>query len=161
MTDLKTIAAECASRIMDRMEMCRGSAILKGDIEREVEMTLAQVTAAAEPEEVRWFRLSVGGPEGTLTKTVPVEPDPHPVAVECKPGVLELHYEDAAGSHIFSSYADLDAYIAQRDGPYPKTTFDDWLAYVEAKRRGEVLPTPGGYPDLSSGFPSRIANGRP
>jgi hypothetical protein len=76
MPDITKIAADCATRIMDRMEMCRGSAILKGDIEREVEMALAQATAAAEPEEVRWFRVSVSGPDGTLTKTVPVEPEP-------------------------------------------------------------------------------------
>jgi hypothetical protein len=43
MTDITKIAADCATRIMDRMEMCRGSAILKGDIEREVEMALRQV----------------------------------------------------------------------------------------------------------------------
>jgi hypothetical protein len=40
MTDIKEIAATYATRIFDRMEMCRGSAILKSDIEREVEMAL-------------------------------------------------------------------------------------------------------------------------
>lgn len=39
--DITKLAEACASRIMDRMEMCRGSAILKGDIAREVEMALA------------------------------------------------------------------------------------------------------------------------
>lgn len=42
MTDIAKIAAACANRIMDRMEMCRGSAILKSDIEREVEMALRE-----------------------------------------------------------------------------------------------------------------------
>jgi hypothetical protein len=40
MPDITEIAAACANRIMDRMEMCRGSAILKSDIEREVEMAV-------------------------------------------------------------------------------------------------------------------------
>lgn len=48
MTDIKQIADDCASRIMDRMEMCRGSAILKGDIAREVELALME--AAGEQE---------------------------------------------------------------------------------------------------------------
>jgi hypothetical protein len=49
MTDITKIAADCATRIMDRMEMCRGSAILKGDIEREVEMALRQASGSGIP----------------------------------------------------------------------------------------------------------------
>jgi hypothetical protein len=45
MTDRKTIAEACASRIMDRMEMCRGSAILKSDIAREVESAIDEMIA--------------------------------------------------------------------------------------------------------------------
>jgi hypothetical protein len=93
MTDITKIAADCATRIMDRMEMCRGSAILKGDIEREVEMALRQMVPPVS-KEVDW------GPDVGREQLKP-------------------------------------------------TTFDDWLAYTEAKQRGEVLPPPGGYPDLS------------
>jgi len=46
LTDITKIAAACANRIMDRMEMCRGSAILKSDIEREVEMALHEHLAS-------------------------------------------------------------------------------------------------------------------
>jgi hypothetical protein len=42
MPDIKEIAATYAARIFDRMELCRGSAILKSDIEREVEMALCE-----------------------------------------------------------------------------------------------------------------------
>ena len=42
MPDIKEIATACANRIFDRMELCRGSAILKSDIEREVEMALSE-----------------------------------------------------------------------------------------------------------------------
>jgi hypothetical protein len=52
MTDIKQIANECASRIMDRMEMCRGSAILKDDIAREVEIALRQVQPAPTPKSI-------------------------------------------------------------------------------------------------------------
>jgi hypothetical protein len=45
MADIKQIANECASRIMDRMEMCRGSAILKDDIAREVEFAIDEMMA--------------------------------------------------------------------------------------------------------------------
>lgn len=45
MTDIKSIAAACANRIFDRMELCRGSAMLKSDIEREVEMALCEYAA--------------------------------------------------------------------------------------------------------------------
>jgi hypothetical protein len=53
MTDIKEIAATYAARIFDRMELCRGSAILKSDIEREVEMALKEYIS--EP-----FRLKPG-----------------------------------------------------------------------------------------------------
>ena len=43
MSDIEKIANDCASRIMDRMEMCRGSAILKDDIAREVESALREL----------------------------------------------------------------------------------------------------------------------
>jgi hypothetical protein len=46
MPDIKEIAAACANRIMDRMELCRGSAILKSDIEREVEAALREMIGA-------------------------------------------------------------------------------------------------------------------
>ena len=42
MTNIKQIATACANRIFDRMELCRGSAMLKSDIEREVEMALEE-----------------------------------------------------------------------------------------------------------------------
>jgi hypothetical protein len=93
MPDITKIAADCATRIMDRMEMCRGSAILKGDIEREVEMALRQLVPTVS-KEVDW------GPDVGCEQLKP-------------------------------------------------TTFEDWLAYAEAKKRGEVLPTPSGCPDLS------------
>lgn len=42
MPDIKQIAEACASRIMDRMEMCHGSSLLKSDIAHDVELTLRQ-----------------------------------------------------------------------------------------------------------------------
>jgi hypothetical protein len=50
MADIKQIAATYAARIFDRMEMCRGSAILKSDIEREVEAALREYTGPHMPE---------------------------------------------------------------------------------------------------------------
>lgn len=52
MTDIKAIAATYAARIFDRMEMCRGSAILKSDIEREVEMALRELAADYDDGEI-------------------------------------------------------------------------------------------------------------
>jgi hypothetical protein len=47
MTDITELAAACANRIFDRMELCRGSAILKEDIAREVESTLREAIKGA------------------------------------------------------------------------------------------------------------------
>jgi hypothetical protein len=85
MTDITKIAADCATRIMDRMEMCRGSAILKGDIEREVEIALRQASAGGIP--------GLSGLQGEGVKVLRNDPDFE--AYEVRPGPVYWVDEEA------------------------------------------------------------------
>lgn len=125
MTDITKIAQSCASRIMDRMEMCRKDrlAILKSDIEREVEIALRELfdemwpkyedddecdAPAINTDYIKEFVANFEANNALLTGRMLEQ-------VYDEARAILLHDRETGWQHFFENYEDVMIYIKNRD----------------------------------------------